>query len=42
MKIAQVSATVSPYMAETGNVCYNNSYDLAKLGIKPQFLQVIS
>lgn len=32
MKIAQVSATFPPYMAGTGNVCYHNSLELAKLG----------
>lgn len=32
MKIAQVSATFPPYMGGTGNVCYHNSLELAKLG----------
>lgn len=32
MKIAQVSATFPPYMAGTGNVCYHNAVELAKLG----------
>lgn len=32
MKIAQVSATFPPYMGGTGNVCYNYSVELAKLG----------
>jgi glycosyltransferase involved in cell wall biosynthesis len=32
MKIAQVSATFPPYMAGTGNVCYNYSIGLSKLG----------
>lgn len=34
MKIAQVSATFPPYMAGTGNVCYHNAIELAKLGHK--------
>lgn len=32
MKIAQVTATFPPYMGGTGNVCYHNSVELAKLG----------
>lgn len=32
MKIAQVTATFPPYMAGIGNVCYHNSFELAKLG----------
>jgi glycosyltransferase involved in cell wall biosynthesis len=32
MKIAQVSATLPPYNGGTGNVCYHNSEELAKLG----------
>ena len=32
MRIAQVSATFPPYMAGTGNVCYHNAIELAKLG----------
>ena len=32
MKIAQVTATFPPYMGGTGNVCYHNSIELAKLG----------
>ena len=32
MKIAHVSATFPPYMAGTGNVCYHNAVELAKLG----------
>jgi glycosyltransferase involved in cell wall biosynthesis len=32
MKIAQISATFPPYMAGTGNVCYHNAVELAKLG----------
>jgi len=32
MKIAQVSATFPPYMAGTGNVCFHQSVELAKLG----------
>lgn len=32
MKIAQVTATFPPYNAGTGNVCYHNSIELAKLG----------
>jgi hypothetical protein len=42
MKIAQVSATFPPYRATTKNIYYYNSLDLAKLGMKSQFLQVIS
>jgi hypothetical protein len=33
MKIAQVSTTFTPYMAGTGNGCYYNSLELAKLGM---------
>ncbi|MFY9540490.1 MAG: glycosyltransferase [Methanosarcina flavescens] len=32
MKIAEVTATFPPYNAGTGNVCYHNSVELAKLG----------
>ncbi|HHV35024.1 MAG TPA: glycosyltransferase, partial [Syntrophomonadaceae bacterium] len=32
MKIAQISATFPPYMAGTGNVCYQYALGLAKLG----------
>ena len=32
MKIAQVTATFPPYLAGTGNVCYNYAIELAKLG----------
>lgn len=32
MRIAQISATFPPYMGGTGNVCYNYSLELAKLG----------
>ena len=32
MKIAQISATFPPYMGGTGNVCYNYSLELEKLG----------
>ena len=32
MKIAQVTATLPPYNGGTGNVCYHNSEELAKLG----------
>ncbi|MCK4733192.1 MAG: glycosyltransferase family 4 protein [Methanophagales archaeon] len=32
MKIAQVTPTFPPYMAGTGNVCFYNSLELAKLG----------
>ena len=32
MKIAQVVCTFPPYMAGTGNVCFHNSLELAKLG----------
>lgn len=32
MKIAQVSATFPPYLAGTGNVCYNYAKELARLG----------
>jgi glycosyltransferase involved in cell wall biosynthesis len=32
MKIAEVTATFPPYMAGTGNVCYHNAIELAKLG----------
>ncbi len=32
MKIAQISATFPPYAGGTGNVCYNNSKELASLG----------
>ena len=32
MKIAQVAGNFPPYMAGTGNVCYYNSLELAKLG----------
>lgn len=32
MKIAEVTATFPPYNAGTGNVCYHNSIELAKLG----------
>ena len=32
MKIAQVTATFPPYMGGTGNVCYQNSLELAKMG----------
>ena len=42
MKIAQVTAIFPPYMTGTGNVCYYNSLELAKLGMRSQFLQVIS
>jgi len=32
VRIAQVVSTFPPYMAGTGNVCYHNSLELAKLG----------
>lgn len=32
MKIAEISSTFPPYLAGTGNVCYHNSIELAKLG----------
>ena len=32
MKIAQITSTFPPYMAGTGNVCYQYSLELAKLG----------
>jgi len=32
MRIAQVTSTFPPYMGGTGNVCYYNSLELAKLG----------
>jgi glycosyltransferase involved in cell wall biosynthesis len=32
MRIAQVVSTFPPYMAGTGNVCYYNSLELARLG----------
>lgn len=32
MRIAQVTHTFPPYMGGTGNVCYHNSLELAKLG----------
>jgi glycosyltransferase involved in cell wall biosynthesis len=32
LKVAQVSATFPPYLAGTGNVCYHNAWELAKLG----------
>ena len=32
VKIAQISATFPPYLAGTGNVCFHNSIELAKLG----------
>lgn len=32
MRIAQVVPTFPPYMAGTGNVCYHNSLELARLG----------
>lgn len=32
MRIAQVVSTFPPYMAGTGNVCYHNSLELARLG----------
>jgi len=32
MKIAQITATFPPYMSGTGNVCYHNSIELAKMG----------
>ena len=32
MKIAQISATFPPYAGGTGNVCYNYSIELAKMG----------
>jgi glycosyltransferase involved in cell wall biosynthesis len=32
MRIAQVTATYPPYKAGTGNVCYHNSVELARLG----------
>ncbi len=32
MKIAQISATFPPYNGGTGNVCYNYSIELAKMG----------
>jgi len=32
MEIAQITATFPPYMGGTGNVCYHNSLELAKLG----------
>ena len=42
MKIAQVSATFSLYRARIENIYYHNSLELTKLGMKSQFLQVIS
>jgi glycosyltransferase involved in cell wall biosynthesis len=32
MRIAHVTATFPPYMAGTGNVCYHNALELARLG----------
>lgn len=32
MRIAQITATFPPYMAGTGNVCYHNARELARLG----------
>lgn len=32
MKVAQITATFPPYLGGTGNVCYHNSLELAKLG----------
>lgn len=32
MKIAEVSSTFPPYMGGTGNVCYYNALELAKMG----------
>ena len=32
MKIAHVSATFPPYQGGTGNVCYHNARQLARLG----------
>jgi glycosyltransferase involved in cell wall biosynthesis len=32
MRIAQITATFPPYMAGTGNVCFHNAVELARLG----------
>lgn len=32
LNIAEISSTFPPYLAGTGNVCYHNSIELAKLG----------